>query len=107
MGIYHIFDPIGYKVSRRERIEHTVMPHCNTIVDGYRIEFSGEATQLFDFGLYFLPDFVQMHMSGYKLCKRIDYSDNRFSQLFFFHSVGSPKSSCSCHPAALRAGCTA
>ena len=69
MRIYHIFYTIGYNITAWQRIEHTIMSHCNTIIHRNRIEFSSKTTKLFDFCFYLLTDFVQMRMSRYKLSK--------------------------------------
>ena len=69
MRIYHIFNAVRNDVAGRERVEHPVVPHRDTVVDGNRIELGCKATQLFDLRFHLLPDLVQMHMSGYKLGK--------------------------------------
>ena len=43
------------------------MPHCNTIVNGDRIELSSKTAHLLDFGLHNLSDLVQMCMTRHKL----------------------------------------
>ena len=48
MGVCHVFDAVGNDFSRRQRIEHAVMPHGYTIIDGNGVEFSAHATRLGD-----------------------------------------------------------
>ncbi len=90
MGIYNIFDTVGNKITRRKRVEHSVMAHRYTVVDGYGVELGGKATEFLYFFLDYLTYLMQMHMSGYKLCERIDNGNYRLSYLLFFHAVGTP-----------------
>ena len=69
MGIHHILDAVRNNITRRKRIEHSVVSHSDTIVNGNRIEFGSKATQLFNLRFYLLPDLIQMDMAGYKLGK--------------------------------------
>ena len=107
MGIHHVLHTVGNDVARRQGIQHTVMPHCNAVVDGNRIEFGGEAALLFYLFLYELTYFMQMHMPRNKLSKRIDYCNDGLSHLFFLHAIGRPQCTSACHAAALRAERTA
>ena len=44
MCIHHILHAIGYNVTGRQRIQHSIMPHCNTVIYGNSIKFSGKAS---------------------------------------------------------------
>jgi hypothetical protein len=48
-----------------------------------------------------LPYFVKMDMTRYKLGKGIDYGNNRFAYLVFFHAIGTPKAPGSGHSSTL------
>ena len=67
-----------------------VMSHSDTVINSNRIKFRSEASQLLNFRLHQLPDFMQVHVSRNKLCKRIDDSDNGFTHLILLHAVGCP-----------------
>ncbi len=69
MSVYHIFHGVGDKVARRKRIKHTVMPHCNAVVDGDCIEFGGKTAEFLYFSFNDLSDFMQMRMTGHELCE--------------------------------------
>ena len=101
--IHHIFYAVGDDVARRQRIQHPVMPHRDSVVDGNGIKFCRKASQLLNFCLDLLTDFMQVSMPWYKLCKRIHDGDNRFSHHFLFHSIGHPQCSGTCHAATFRA----
>ena len=107
MRIHHILHAVGYDVARGQRVQHTVMPHRNAVVNGNRIEFGSKAALLFYLFLYKLTYLVQMHMSRHKLGKRVDYRDYGLSHLFFLHAVGRPQRAGTCHTAALCAERTA
>ncbi|OAV70501.1 hypothetical protein Barb4_01329 [Bacteroidales bacterium Barb4] len=98
MGVYHIFYAVGYNIARGQGIEHSVMPHRNSVVNGYRVELGGKAAGFLNLCLHQLPDFMQMHMPRHELCKRIDYRYHRLSKLLFLHPVGTPQGTRSCHP---------
>lgn len=65
--IDHIFDAVGYQVARGKRIEHSVVPHGDTIVDGYCIELGSKTAKFFNLGFNNLAYLVQMHMARNKL----------------------------------------
>ena len=88
--IDHIFYAVRYDITGRKRVKHSVMSHSDTVINSNRIKFRSEASQLLNFRLHQLPDFMQVHVSRNKLCKRIDDSDNGFSHLIFLHAVGCP-----------------
>jgi hypothetical protein len=66
------------------------MSHSDTVVYGYRIELGGEASKFFYLGFHQLTNLVQMNVTRHELRKRVDYSDNRFAELFVFHTIGAP-----------------
>ena len=100
--IAHILNAVGDQIPRRQGIEHSVVSHSDTVIDSDRVELGCE-TPLFGDPLFdLLSNLVQMYVSRHKLCKRIDNSDHRLSELFVFHSVGSPQASRSCHPTSRR-----
>ena len=88
--IDHIFYAGRYDITGRKRVKHSVMSHSDTVINSNRIKFRSETSQLLNFRLHQLPDFMQVHVSWNKLCKRIDDSDNGFSHLIFLHAVGCP-----------------
>lgn len=93
--IDHVFHAVSDDLARGQRIEHTVMPHGDPVVDGDGIELGGKATQGFHFGLDDLPHPVQMHVPGDELGKRIGDRDDRrpicsFFMPLAFHSARAP-----------------
>ena len=69
MSIHHIFNRVCDNVARGQRIEHTIMSHRDTIVNGNGIELSGIAAHLFNLFTDNLSYLVQMGMTRYKLGK--------------------------------------
>ena len=90
MCIAHIFHTVRYDFTRRQRIKHAVMPHRDTVIHCYRIEFGSKASELLDPCLDFLSYLMKMHMTGNELCKRIHNRDDRLAELAVFHSIRSP-----------------
>ena len=103
VGVAHILYAVGNDVAAGQRIQHTVVAHCNTVVNGYGIEFCRIASHLLNLGLDNLSGFVQMGMSGNKLGKTVHNGNDRFAELFTLHSVGHPQGTRSCHTATFRA----
>ncbi len=101
MGIDHILYRVGDKIARRERIKHSVMSHGDTVVNGDRIEFGGEASEFFNLLLHNLPDLMQMSVTRHKLRERVDHGNNRFAKLRFFHSIRTPERSGASHTSAV------
>ena len=66
------------------------MSHGNAIVNGNSIELSSKASQFLNLLLHQLACLMQVHMTWYKLSKRVDDCNDGLSQLFLFHAV--------CHP---------
>ena len=67
MGVDHVFHAVGDDVARRQGIEHSVVPHGDAVVNGYRVEFRRITAQLLDFRLHQLADFVQVRVPRHKL----------------------------------------
>ena len=62
---FTIYSTLSAIISREgSELEHSVVSHSDTIVNGNRIEFGSKATQLFNLRFYLLPDLMQMDMAG-------------------------------------------
>ena len=103
MRVDHILHAVGDDVARGQRIQHPVVPHGDTVVDGYRIELRSITSHLFDFGFHHLPDFMQMSMPRHELGERIDDGHDRLPELFTFHPIGHPQCTGSRHTASFSA----
>ena len=82
------------------------MSHCNTVIDGYRVELSSIAAEAFYLALHDLSGLVQMCVTWNKLCKAIDDGNNGFAKLFTLHTVGYPQGAGSGHSATFCADST-
>ena len=105
MGVDHVFHRVGDNVARRQRIQHTVVSHSDTVVNGDGVELGSIATHTLNFLLHNLSNLMQMCVTWYKLCERVDNSNNGLAKLFMFHTCGYPKSASSCHTAAFGTHC--
>ena len=106
MGIDHILYAVRDYVTAGQAIQHTIMPHGNTIVHGYCVEFSRIASHSLYLGLDYLTYLMQMSVSRYKLGKTVYNGNNRLAKLFPLHSSGNPQRTCTCHTATLGAHST-
>ena len=73
------------------------MSHGDTVINGDGIELSGITAHLLDFLADDLSYLMQMRMTRHKLGKRVDNGDNRFAELFLFHSCSNPERTRSSH----------
>ena len=69
MGIDHILHRVGNDITAGQRIEHTVVTHGDTIVDGNRIELCRIAAHLLNLLADNLSDLMEMGMTGDELCE--------------------------------------
>ena len=90
MGIDHVLNRVGNDITAGQAVEHAVMSHGNTVVDGDGIELCGIAAHSLDFLTDNLSYLVQMSMTWNKLGKRVDNGDDRFTELLVFHTCGNP-----------------
>ena len=106
MGIDHIFHRVCYDVSGRQGIEHSVVAHCDSIVNCDGIELSCKTSLGFNFRLDYLAYFVKMSVTRNKLGERIHYGNYRSAHLFLLHSCCYPQGSGSGHSSAVLGHCT-
>ena len=106
MSVHHVFYAVGYDITAGQAVEHSVVSHCNAVINGYRIEFRGVASQSFYLLLDDLTRLMQMGVAGHELCERVDNSDDGLAKLFAFHSIGNPQSAGTCHAPTLGANGT-
>ena len=106
MGIDHIFDAVGNNITAGQRIEHTVMTHGNTIVNGNGIELCRIAAQLLNLLTDNLTDLMEVGMTRHKLRERVHNGNNGLAKLFVFHTCGHPERTGSGHSPTLGADCT-
>ena len=102
VGIDHILHTVGDQIPGRKGIEHSVVTHCNAIVDGNGVELGCKTSlclnQLFDH----LADFVQVCVARNKLGERVDNGNDGFSEMLLLHPIGTPQASGSGHFPPLR-----
>ena len=106
MSIDHVFYRVGNDVTAWEGIEHSVVSHCDTVVNGDGIEFGCVAPHSFDFLLDDLTDFMKMGMTWHKLSKAVHDSNDWFTKLLVFHTCSYPECSGTCHSSAFSTDAT-
>ena len=60
------------------------------VINGNGVKLFGNAACRFNFTAHHLTDFVQMHMTRYKLRKRINHSNNGLAKVLIRHACGTP-----------------
>jgi len=107
MGITHVFHTVGDNIARGQRIEHSVVPHGNTVVNGDCVEFGGKKSLPLNERFDLLADGMKVGVPRNKLGEGIHHGNHRFSHLFLRHPVGAPQAASPRHPAPLRRRFTA
>ena len=104
VGVDHVFHAVGNQIAAGQRIQHTAVPHRNTVVHRDGVEFFGQTAGFFNFARHHLAQIMQMHMAGYELGKRVGNRNNRFAEIFVGHTGGTPQGACAGHVAAVGRG---
>ena len=91
VGIDHVLDTIGNNFTGWQRIQHTTMPHGDTVIHGDSIEFLGNTAGLFHLPCHQLAHVFQVYMTRDKLGKGIGDSDNRLVKILVLHTGGTPQ----------------
>ena len=73
------------------------MSHRDTIINGDGVKLGRITTHTLNLFPDDLSDLMKMRMTGNKLCKRIDHSNDRLTKLFLFHTGGYPQSTGTSH----------
>jgi hypothetical protein len=102
MGVHHIFDRIRDDLARGKAVEHPVVAHGNSVVDGDRIEFLGDSAGCLDLGRNQLAEVLQMHMARHELGEGIRDRDDRLAEISVFHAGRAPEAASACHVTAVR-----
>ena len=89
-----------------ERIEHTIVTHGDTIIDGDGVELGGITAHLLNLLTDYLTNLMEVGMTGHELCKRVHNGNNRLAKLFLFHTCGHPKGTGAGHSSTFCADCT-
>lgn len=90
MRIDHIFDRVGDKLTRRQRIKHSVMAHGDAVIDRNGVEFLGDTASAFDFARDELAEVLQVHVAGHELGERVHHGNNRLAEILILHAGGAP-----------------
>ena len=104
MRVDHVFHRIGDQVAAGQRIQHTVVPHGDAVVDGDGVEFLGDTARLLDLARHQLTHILEMNMPRDELGERIGNGDDGLAEVTFGHAGSAPQSACSGHVAAVGGG---
>ncbi|KPY72918.1 Two component transcriptional regulator, winged helix family [Pseudomonas savastanoi pv. fraxini] len=101
MRIDHVLDGVGNDLAARQRIEHTVVAHGDTVIDRNGVEFLGHATGALDFTRDQLAHVLEVDVAGYELGEGVGDGDDRFLEVFVLHARGAPQGTGAGHVAAV------
>ena len=90
MRLNHVFNRVRYQVSARQAVQHSVVPHGDSIVNSNSVELFGHPACLFDLASNHLPQVFKVHMTGDELGKGVGNGDDRFVKVFVGHTGGAP-----------------
>jgi hypothetical protein len=91
VGVDHILHRVGDEIPARQRVEHPIVPHGDTIIHGDGVELLGHAAGLFDLAGHQLAHVLQMYMTGHELSEGVGDGDDRLVEIFIFHAGGAPQ----------------
>ena len=106
VGIHHILHRVGNDVAAGQRIEHTIVTHSNTVVNGNGVELRSIAALSLYLLLHYLSYLVEMGVTRHKLGERINYSNDGLAKLFALHACSNPQGTSPCHAPSFRAHST-
>src|SRR5690606_41585120 len=89
--------------SRREAVEHAVVAHRDTVVDGDRVELLPDAARALDLGDHELPQIFEMHVPRHELRERVRDGNDRLAEIAVLHAGRAPQRACPGHVASGRA----
>ena len=96
VGVHDRFDRIGDDFAAGERVEHSVVPHCDTVIHTDGVELKRYTAALSDLLLDDRGIFVQKKMSGNNFDKGVGDADKRFVEIFIFESRRAKEASVGC-----------
>ena len=95
--VHHVLDRIRNQVARRQRVQHTVVTHSNTVINGNGVEFLGDATRLTDGTGDQFTHVLQVHVTGHKLGERVSDRNNGLAEIIVTHTGGTPQGASTGH----------
>ena len=104
MRVDHVFHAIGNDFARGQRIQHPVVAHGDTIINGDGVELLGDTARRLDFARDHLAEVFQMDVARHELRERVDDGNDRLAEIIVGHAGCAPKSACAGHVASVSRG---
>ena len=95
--VHHVLNRIRNQVARRQRVQHAVVTHSNTVINGDGVEFLGDATRLTDSTGDQFTHVLQVHVTGHKLGERVSDRNNGLAEIIVTHTGGTPQGASTGH----------
>ena len=94
MRIHLVFHGVGDDIAARQGVKHAGVTHGDAVVDGHRVELTGDAAGLLDgFGNQ-SADLVQVHMARQELVEGVGNGDDRLAKVLAVHAGGTVEGAC-------------
>jgi len=87
----HVLDRVGDDVAARQRVQHAVVAHGDTVVHRDGVELLGDAARRFDLPRDQLPHVLEMDVAGHELGKGVGDGDDRLVEVVILHAGGAPQ----------------
>ena len=91
MGITHILHRVCDDLTARQGIEHAVVAHGNTVIDGNGVEFFCDTASFFNGLLDDVAHIFEVDVSRYEVRVGVGDGDDRFTEIGVFDASGTPE----------------
>ena len=99
--VHHVLDRVSNQVAGRQRVEHPVVAHRDTVINGDGVEFLGDAASLTDSAGDQFTHVLQVHVTGHELGERVRDSNNGLTEIVIAHAGGTPQGAGTSHVTAV------
>ena len=97
----HVLDRVSNQVAGRQRVQHAVVAHRDTVINGDGVEFLGDAASLTNRAGDQLTHVLQVHVAGHELGEGVRDSNNGLAEIVIAHAGGTPQGAGTSHVTAV------
>ena len=97
----HVLDRVSNQIAGRQRVEHTVVTHRDTVINSDGVKFLGDAASLTNRAGDQLTHVLQVHVTGHELGEGVRDSNNGLTEVVIAHAGGTPQGAGTSHVTAV------
>ena len=97
----HVLDRVSNQIAGRQRVEHTVVTHRDTVINSDGVKFLGDAASLTNRAGDQLTHVLQVHVAGHELGEGVRDSNNGLAEVVIAHAGGTPQGAGTSHVTAV------